>query len=63
MALYNPSPANSRRRLPSRSRRWALIVMGLVLVCISLAALLYLYWPAEPMQLQATLQPTLFISP
>lgn len=57
------SPTSSRGRQSSRSRRWALVLMGLALVCISLAALLYLYWPAETMQLQVTLQPTLFVSP
>jgi hypothetical protein len=40
-----------------------LVFIGLVLVCISVAVLFYIFWPTEPLQLQATLQPTLFVSP
>ncbi len=63
MSAHESSPMISQRLRSSRSRRIALILLCLVLFFVSLAALLYISWPVESIQLQATLQPTLFVSP
>ncbi len=63
MSAPESSPTISLGLRSSRSRRIALILLGLVLFFVSLAALLYISWPVESIQLQATLQPTLFVSP
>ena len=55
MSVLDPSP--------TLSRRFVLVFIGLALVCISLAVLLYVFWPTESVQLQATLQPTVVVSP
>jgi len=63
MSHPDSSPTLSPGRTVSNPWRIPLIFLGLALVCISLAALVYLYWPVEPSQLQATLQPTFFVAP
>jgi len=47
----------------SRSVRISLILLGLLIICCSLAILIYAAWPVDSQNLQATLEPTLFISP
>ncbi len=47
----------------SRRLRLTLILVGLALVLCSLAALMYSFWPAETANLQATVEPTLFVAP
>lgn len=46
-----------------RNLRRLLIVLGLVVVICSLAALVYAFWPIEALQEQAPLVPTLFSPP
>jgi len=47
------------------SRRWRifLLLWGLSLVCCSLVAWLYAFWPVDVANLQATLAPTIFVAP
>jgi len=47
----------------SRRLRFALLALGLLLLCFSLAALAYAFWPLEGLNAQATLAPTLFAPP
>lgn len=47
----------------SRSLRILIILLGLLLICCSLAVLISINLPGEVESLQATLEPTLFISP
>jgi hypothetical protein len=47
----------------SRKVRMALLSLGLLLVCCSLAALAYAFWPVEGVTIQATLAPTLLAPP
>jgi len=47
----------------SRRFRIVILVIGLALVCCSLAALTYALWPADIAGLQTTLEPTLFTPP
>lgn len=47
----------------SRPIRITLILLGLLIICCSLVILVYINWPTEVESLQATLEPTLFISP
>ena len=46
-----------------RVLRISLIVLGILLICCSLAVLIFSYWPVDVETIQATLEPTLFISP
>ena len=43
--------------------RLALFMIGLVVLLCSLAALVYAFWPVEGLQVQSTLEPTLFAPP
>jgi multisubunit Na+/H+ antiporter MnhB subunit len=47
----------------SRSLRLSLLILGLVLLCLSLIALAYTYWPIDTAIVDATLEPTLFSPP
>jgi cell division protein FtsB len=47
----------------TRRLRILLFLFGLALMAGALCLLAYAAWPAETQQLQATLQPTLFIAP
>lgn len=47
----------------SRPLRFALLVFGLALICISLAALVYAFAPAGTLSQQATIVPTLLAPP
>ncbi|MGD2155856.1 MAG: hypothetical protein PVG14_04720 [Anaerolineales bacterium] len=47
----------------SHRLRFALLALGLLFVCFSLAALAYAFWPLEGLRDQATLAPTLFAPP
>jgi hypothetical protein len=47
----------------SRPIRISLIILGLLIVCFSLAMLISINLPGDVVSLQATLEPTLFISP
>jgi hypothetical protein len=47
----------------SRKPRIFLLLLGLLLVFCSLAALLYSFWPIEGTSVQATLVPTLLAPP
>ncbi len=46
-----------------RNLRLLLIVLGLMILLCSLAALAYAYWPVEVLREQAPLSPTLFAPP
>ena len=56
------SNINQNGAMP-RSFRLSLILLGLFIIGCALAVMMYIYWPAETQNLQATLAPTLFISP
>ena len=43
--------------------RLAILVIGLLILVCSLAALAYAFWPVEALQVKATLAPTLFSPP
>ena len=43
--------------------RNALIIIGLLIVCGSVALLVYAAWPVETMGIQTTIEPTHFVSP
>ena len=45
--------------------RWrlTLLILGLTIVCVSLAALVYAAWPLELLREQTPLAPTLFTPP
>ena len=43
--------------------RLTFLVVGLVMILISLVFLAYALWPAEVLQAQATLAPTIFAPP
>ena len=43
--------------------RNALIIIGLLIFCGSVALLVYATWPVETIGIQATIEPTLFVSP
>jgi hypothetical protein len=45
------------------SPRLALFILGLAIVLCSLAALAYAFWPVQGLEVQATLEPTLFAPP
>lgn len=47
----------------SKRMRFLLLLVALVLLGLALAALTYALPDLEPLRLQATLQPTLFIPP
>jgi hypothetical protein len=47
----------------SRLPRSALIILGLMVVCFSLAILVYTLWPIETIDVQGTIEPTLFVVP
>ncbi len=47
----------------SRRLRLTLLLFGLALMCCSLVALAYAFWPVEGLRVQATLAPTLFVPP
>jgi len=47
----------------SRPFRFALVVLGLLILCCSLAALVYAFWPVQGASLQATIAPTLLAPP
>jgi hypothetical protein len=47
----------------SRSTRVRLFILGLLIISCSLAILLSSNWPTDTGSIQATLEPTLFISP
>jgi hypothetical protein len=47
----------------SRQTRLALFFVGLALMCLSLTALAYVFWPIDDLRLQATLAPSLFVAP
>ena len=47
----------------SRRTGIALVILGLAIVVLSLAALAYAFWPASSLTQQAPLAPTLFVSP
>jgi hypothetical protein len=47
----------------ARNLRLLFIVLGVILVACSLAALAYAFWPVEMLQEQAPLVPTLFAPP
>ncbi len=47
----------------SRRLRLTLAVLGLVIVCLSLTALLYALWPVDTLRDQFPLVPTLFAPP
>lgn len=51
--------------MPSLPRRfWLLLtLLGLLIVCCSLAALLYAFWPVQGVVVQATVAPTLLTPP
>ena len=46
-----------------RNFRWVIIVLGVVIILCSLAALAYAFWPLEMLREQAPLAPTLFAPP
>lgn len=46
-----------------RNFRWLVIVLGIVIILCSLAALAYAFWPLELLREQAPLAPTLFAPP
>jgi len=43
--------------------RLILVIGGLITLCVSIGLISFLYQPTELLQTQATLAPTLFISP
>lgn len=43
--------------------RIGLIILGLTLIFCSLVVLSFTFWPAEILRIQATLDPTVFVSP
>jgi len=43
--------------------RLALFIIGLMVLLCSLAALAYAFWPVEGLEVQTTLEPTLFAPP
>jgi len=47
----------------SRRTRLAILILGLLLLGCSLAALAYAYWPVDTSSIQATLEPTMFAPP
>jgi hypothetical protein len=47
----------------SRRLRLILVLVGLALAFCSLVALTYAFWPVEIANLQATIEPTLFVAP
>ena len=47
----------------SRPWRFVLVFLGLTIICCSLMVLAYVYWPVDVQNVQATLEPTLFVSP
>ena len=47
----------------SRRTGIALVILGLAVVVLSLAALAYAFWPVNSLTQQAPLVPTLFVSP
>lgn len=47
----------------SRKLRLSLLILGLVLLCSSLIALAYAYWPIDTAIVGVTLEPTLFSPP
>jgi len=46
-----------------RQVRFLLLLLGLAIVCCSMAALAYAFWPLPDLSLQATLAPTLLAPP
>ena len=46
-----------------RNLRRLVIVIGIVIIACSLAALVYAFWPVEAVQEQAPLIPTVFAPP
>jgi|MudIll2142460700_1097286.scaffolds.fasta_scaffold22564_2 hypothetical protein len=40
-----------------------LLIVGLLIVCISILALAYAFWPVDVVQVEATLAPTLLAPP
>ncbi len=47
----------------TRSARLAILIVGLLILACSLAALAYAVWPVPELTVQATLSPTLFAPP
>jgi hypothetical protein len=47
----------------SRSARISLIILGLLIICCSLAVLISSNWPVDMESIQVTLEPTLFVAP
>jgi len=47
----------------SRRLRLILAILGLVIACLSLIAVLYALWPVDPLRDQFPLAPTLFVPP
>lgn len=47
----------------SRFWRYTLIILGLMVVCCSVVILVYALWPVETIDVQATIEPTLFVVP
>ncbi|MFN2233792.1 MAG: hypothetical protein ACK2U1_06150 [Anaerolineales bacterium] len=47
----------------SSTTRKGLIVIGLLIICCSLAVLIWISWPTEIDSILVTLEPTLFTSP
>ena len=47
----------------SRPWRFILVFLGLSIICCALMVLAYVFWPVAVQNIQATLEPSLFISP
>ena len=60
--INNPQSAISGGWV-SRRTGIALVILGLAVVVLSLAALAYAFWPVNSLTQQAPLVPTLFVSP
>jgi hypothetical protein len=60
--INNPQSAISGGWV-SRRTGIALVILGLAIVVLSLAALAYAFWPVNSLTQQAPLVPTLFVSP